>query len=452
MSATIRVTVLGDAGRADLAVPTWVDVDALAHSYAKHVGAADVPRLATSAGAPLDGATTVEKAGLQHGDLVIALDASSRTAGDLVPVAPDRTPSGTVWRPWFLLLAGVSALAAAAVLAGAGATGAARVTGLVVLLACALVSAAPIASARTISARARSAVSPAFAAGAGFIAAYSDAPGGFLLGLTVAALAATVFAAVGRAFLDTEDDELVEVWLVVGGTLAVLALGLLLTGSSAQGLWSVLFAVAVVAARLLPYTVVDVPDEALLDLDRLAVTAWSAREQPRGSRRTRSMVRFEGVSVVVRRGLRLVSAGTVVIAVVVATTGPLLTRGADRGLQGYSVLAMVGLGGVALSLVARSFRSLLPRTALRLSATWVLAFLGLEVLREFGTTVDYVFFGSVTAVALLVVVTAVSLGRGWRSVWWARIADLVEGLSIVLVVAAVPLASGFFDFVRGFTA
>jgi hypothetical protein len=158
------------------------------------------------------------------------------------------------------------------------------------------------------------------------------------------------------------------------------------------------------------------------------------------------------VSVVVRRGLRLVAAGTVVIALVVATTGPLLTLGADRDLQGFSALAMVGLGGVALSLVARSFRSRLPRTALRLAATWVLGFLGLEVLREFGPTVDYVFFGAVSAVALLVVLTAVSLGRGWRSVWWARVADLVEGLSIVLVVAAVPLASGFFDVVRGFTA
>ncbi len=452
VSATIRVTVLGDEGRVDLAVPTWVDVDTVARSYAEHVGSADVPRLATSAGAPLEGATTVEQAGLRHGDLVVALDASARSADDLGPVPPVRSAPATPWRPWLLLLAGVSALAAAAVLAGAGATGTARVVGLVVLLACAVVSALPLRSVATVSPRARSAVSPAFAAGAGFLAAYSDAPGGFLLGLAVAALAATVFAAVGRAFLDPEDDELVEVWLVVGGTLAVLALVLLLTGSSAQGLWSLLFAVAVVAARLLPYTVVDVPDQALLDLDRLAVTAWSARERPRGSRRTRSMVRFDGVSVVVRRGLRLVAAGTVVIALVVATTGPLLTLGADRDLQGFSALAMVGLGGVALSLVARSFRSRLPRTALRLAATWVLGFLGLEVLREFGPTVDYVFFGAVSAVALLVVLTAVSLGRGGRSVWWTRVADLVEGLSIVLVVAAVPLASGFFDVVRGFTA
>ena len=73
--------------------------------------------------------------------------------------------------------------------------------------------------------------------------------------------------------------------MVGGARCAVLTVVLLLLGASAQGLWAVLFAAAVVAARLLPYTVVDVPDQALLDLDRLAVTAWSAREQPRGSRR-----------------------------------------------------------------------------------------------------------------------------------------------------------------------
>ena len=239
---------------------------------------------------------------------------------------------------------------------------------------------------------------------------------------------------------------------MVAATLAVLTVVLLLLGGSVQGLWAVLFAAAVVGARLLPYTVVDVPDEALLDLDRLAVTAWSAREQPRGSRRRRSIVRLDGVTEVVRRGHRLVAAGTVVIALVAAVTGPLLTLGAGRGLQGVSTLVMVGLGGAELALVARSFRSTLPRVALRSAAVWVLAFLGYDVLDTYGRTADWVTFAAVVALALLVTLSAVSLGRGWRSVWWARVADLVEGLSIVLVVAAVPLASGFYEVVRGFTA
>jgi hypothetical protein len=223
------------------------------------------------------------------------------------------------------------------------------------------------------------------------------------------------------------------------------------TGASAEGLWALLFALAVVAARLLPYTVVDVPDQALLDLDRLAVTAWSARERPRGSRRQRAMVRAEGVTHVVRRGLRLVAAGTLVIAAVVTTTGALLTLQAGRDLRGWSALAMVGLGGVALSLVARSFRSLLPRVALRVAATAVLALLGLEVVDGLGRTAAWVVFGAGSVLALLVTLAAVSLGRGWRSVWWARVADLLEGLAVVLVVGAVPLASGLVEAVRRFT-
>jgi hypothetical protein len=322
----------------------------------------------------------------------------------------------------------------------------------VLLLLCATVSAAPLPGASGASARARTAASPAFAAGAGFAATYTDGPGGLLLGLVVAALAAAVFAALGRTFLDPDHDELVDVWLVVGGALAVVVTVLLLVGAAPQGLWAVLFAGAVVAARLLPFTVVDVPDEALLDLDRLAVTAWSARERPRGGRRRRSIVRFDGVTTVVHRGLRLVAAGTFVIAGTVALTGPLLVLGADRDRQGIGSLVMVGLGGAALALVARSFRSALPRVALRLAASSVLVFLGYVVLREFGPTTDWVVFASAAALGLLATVTAVSLGRGWRSVWWARVADIVEGLSIVLVVAAAPLASGFFDVVRGFTA
>ena len=61
-------------------------------------------------------------------------------------------------------------------------------------------------------------------------------------------------------------------------------------------------------------------------------------------------------------------------------------------------------------------------------------------------------FAGVALLALVVTLTAVQLGRGWRSVWWARVADLVEGLSIVLIVALVPLASGFSEAIRGFVS
>ena len=255
VSATIRVTVLGDAGRVDLAVPTWIDVATLAAGYAESVGATGVPLLASTSGSVLDGDRGVDEVGLRHGDVVVALAHDDLVAPvDSGPVArPGSTPSRAV-QPLLLLLAGTAALGGAATLAGTGASGPARVVVLVLLLGCALVAAVPLGPGRGSTSRSRSAASPAFGAGAGFLASYSASPGGLLLGLAVAALAAAVFAAVARTFLDPDQDELVEVWLVVAGAVAVLTLVMLLVGGTLVGLWSLLFGAAVVTARLLPYT------------------------------------------------------------------------------------------------------------------------------------------------------------------------------------------------------
>lgn len=454
VSATLRVTVSGAAGRADLVVPTWVDVATLAESWAEAVGASRVPSLTTRSGTLLDPAAAVEAVGLRHGDLVVAVDGAvpgSRAAAAAGTSGARRTPSWGAHLP--LLAAGPAALGAGALLATTHAGTVARSACLVLLLLGALVAVTPWGGARAGGARARSAVAPAFGAAAGFLGVYTDAPGGLLLGLVVGGFAATVVAAFARAVLDPDHDEVAEVWLLTAGPVSLVALAVLLLGGSLHGLWALLFGAAVVGARLLPYTVVDVPDQALLDLDRLAVTAWSARERPRGSRRRRTMVRYDGVLALVHRGRLLVAAGTVAVAVVVATTGPLLVRSADpSSLVGAGSLALVALGGIGLSLVARSFRSTLPRLCLRLSALWVLAFLGVVVLADLAPHLLWWAFGLTVGLAAVVLGAAVLLGRGWRSVWWARAADVVEGLAVVLAVGVVPLASGLFDVVLGFAA
>lgn len=451
--ATLRVTVVGSAGRADLVVPLGAEIGSLGRAYAETVGAAAPPPLATVAGVPLADHVAVDEAPLSDGDVVLALDAEHEEHADRADDPAHRTVrrgsrAGTV----VVALAAAAGLAGAAVLALSDAAGPARSGCLLVLLLCAVVSAVPVeASGEGVPARVRAAASPGFGAAAGFGASYHDGPGGLLLAVAVAALSATVFAAVTRMFLDGEHDELALVWLVVGGAAATLVTVSLLTGASAHGVWTVVFAAAVVAARLLPYTVVDVPDRALLDLDRLAVTAWSARERPRGGRR-RAVVRYDGVGRLVRRGQDLVAAGTAMIAVLAAVTGPLLLLPGTDDLAGICSLAMVALGAAALALVARSFRAALPRLALRLCAGWLLAALGLAVVRAADRTTDWAVFAGVALLALVVTLAAVQLGRGWRSVWWARVADLVEGLSIVLIVALVPLASGFSEAIRGFVS
>ena len=208
VSATIRVTVLGDAGRADLAVP----LDRRRHprrQLRRVRRRRRCPRPRHHAGVLLDGAPlrrrgrpAPRRRGGRPRPRRPRDAAAGRRRGGVAARAPVRTAPAAAaprcspaWRR-----RGRPAGPAAT-----GAAGPARsVLGL--LLLCALVSAVPLGPARASPPRARSAASPAFGAGAGFVAAYSDAPGGLLLGLAVAALAAAVFAAVARTFLDPDQD------------------------------------------------------------------------------------------------------------------------------------------------------------------------------------------------------------------------------------------------------
>ena len=50
----------------------------------------------------------------------------------------------------------------------------------------------------------------------------------------------------------------------------------------------------------------------------------------------------------------------------------------------------------------------------------------------------------VLALGAVSLATAVATGRGWRSVWWSRRAELAEGLCGSFALAATVVASGFF--------
>ena len=67
-----------------------------------------------------------------------------------------------------------------------------------------------------------------------------------------------------------------------------------LGGAAPPFVWSLLLVGALLAARFVPGLAVDVPDQYLIDLERLAVTAWSAREQPSG-KRGRSVVPIDAI-------------------------------------------------------------------------------------------------------------------------------------------------------------
>ncbi len=513
--SSVRVTVVGPDGPADLVVPWWMTAGELTDEYAAYRGCHRPAGagLVTASGRPLDPDLELQQLGVDHGDVLIVADGAATptargaeavgVAGPRLDRAVVRTTAGAAAggaggragrsttarerhrpaeptggptrgsasaadavadadRPGAdaarrarrtgvtsgatLGLGAVCAVGSAAVVAVQGSMSQ-RLGCAVFFVVAALATAFPVRTSQ-IGGRLRAAASPAFAAAAGFTAGYSDETGGLLLGLAVAALCATGAAAVARAWLSQEEEELTDVALVVGATLSGLTLLLLLLGSSVLSLLALAYGAAVVAARLLPYLVVDVPDEALLDLDRLQNTAWSAREQPRGSRRKRVIVRADGVAAVVRRGQRLMTSGTVVISAVVVVGGALLVRDVDLDLLGVSRVALVLLGAAALSLVARSVRARVPRLALRLSAGVVAAWTGLVLLDVGDPRAAWWIFAGATALGALTVSVGLALGQGWRSVWWARLADVCEALAVVLVVAAVPLAAGIFGAVR----
>ncbi|GAB4000765.1 hypothetical protein GCM10028771_36970 [Nocardioides marmoraquaticus] len=284
--------------------------------------------------------------------------------------------------------------------------------------------------------------------------AWSPGRGGALLALAVTGLAAAVVAALARTGADDEaGEQVLRIWITCGGGLAAVAVAWLLVGAAPLALAVVALAAVVLATRLLPSFVVDVDDDVLLDLDRLAVTAWSARDVPQGGRK-RHQVRRSMVDDVVAHSRRAVVAGVVVTSITAAVAAPVvLLRGGPLGgdattWAGIGCLALVGLAGAALGLAGRSFRSRLPRRLLGLSSCWLVLLAGGALAARLDGSWVWWSLAVLVLVVPGVVMAAVRLGHGWRSVWWARAGEVVETLCGVLVVALVPLASGLFDVIR----
>ena len=453
VAATVRLSVAGPVARVDLAVPVWADADTVLARYLDETGTADAGPLVlrTSDGRVLEPERPLAALGLEHGDLLhvgpaepapALADAPARSARPAVPAARSaRTATRAA-------LAGVAAVAAAGL--SVTLTSELRLAAGALLLLCALLGLGRLPR----EPLAWSAVLPAFGLGAGYALGHASGPGGLFLGLAVAGLGALAVAAAARAVVPVGEEEVLDVWLAASAALALSSLLALVTGAAAAGLLAGLIALAVMAALLLPALVVDVPDTVLVDLDRLAVTAWSPRERARGGRK-RAVVRPEAVAGVVRRAQRLVTAGSVAVAVVVAVAGPVLSLTAPHGLTGDGARVLVLLGAAVLTLAARGVRSRVPRSGFRAAAALCFLALGAEValrLADLGEGWWWLLPAVAALLGVLVALTAVAVGRGWRSVWWARLADVAQSLCLVLMVAAVPVATGLFAWVRQFAS
>ena len=289
---------------------------------------------------------------------------------------------------------------------------------------------------------ARALAAPAFAGAAAFALVWDADQEKLPLVLGIAGLAAAVAAGVARA-LDDGTDAAARVWMVTGAGLFALTGLASLFDVAPRVTWSVLLVLAMLAARVVPAMAVDVPDNFLIDMDRLAITAWSARERPRSRRGSGGRARGRGGR---RRdrGSAIISATAAAILAVSALSAPLLLEAADLPIDRIGARFLVFLCGGGLLLSARSYRHSAARALLRLAglACWIaLVWAMVRVLSDS----QWMTVG-VAAVLLagLLVIVAVATGRGWRSAWWARRAEVAESVCGSFAIASLVVSAGFF--------
>lgn len=428
LSGGLALTVHGPGGIVDLVVPADAEANDVAREYALQCRLRTVPPLVTRIGEQLHPRDRLASRGIVSGDLLVTADVveAPRVVATVTPTA--RPEDG-----WLLPAVAVAGAGTASWL-GAH-VGGVRHDLVLALLVLAAVSAVVPLGGRVA---ARAVAAPAFAGAAAFAVAWDPAPARLPTVVGVAALVAAVVAALARA-LDRRADEALRVWIVTGLLVFVVAFAVAFGGWKPQVVWAVLVLAAGLAARLVPSYAVDVPDSYLLEIDRLAVHAWSARERPRG-RRARSVVPLAAVRDVAAQGARTLTASAVAILAVLLPAAPLLLSAARLPIDNLGARLLVGLVGTGLLLAARSYRYDAPRALLRIAGLWCLAAVLVVLLHAWA---GWISAGAIT-VGLVVVVAAVATGRGWRSARVTTWADLAETTAAVLAVAALVVATGAF--------
>lgn len=436
---TIALTVHGSVGAVDLVVPLGASASDVSREYAAQSGSAVPPGLVTLTGRALDASTSMEQAGLRSGAVLVAASTDPSTAGPgAAEAAPTtgRTTPGDAESATSLVLIGAAVLSVASVLFGMQADGWQRDVVLGSLAFGAALGVVPLG--RHVDARGVTA--PAFGAALGFLLAWAPGAHAQPLTLGIAGLGAALVAGIARA-VGSGPAVVHTVWLVAGVGTFMVSGAVVLTGAAPQLMWAVLLIAALLATRSVVAVAIDVPDQMLIDLERLAVTAWSARDRPRG-KRGRVMIREAAVAEVLARGTRIVTAATVAIFVLVVVATPQLLAEATFDVDRPGALCLVFFTGAGILLAARSFRHPHARLLLRAAGLFAWAALALDLMS--GLADRPLLWVLVVALALAgcSLAAAIATGRGWRSAWWAAKAELAETLAGAFAIASLVVASG----------
>lgn len=436
--ATIALSIHGPAGVLDLVVPAGATSVDVAREYAKQADVPGIPLLQTALGERLNAAVPLGEAGIQPGDVLVATTGVHRPRRVTLLQAAKNAPESPALAALIAWVAALVSLLAAWYAARAG-DEVVRTVAVGLLLACSLLGVLPLGR----HARQRAAAAPAFAAAAAFAALHE--PGIHLLPAIIGAagIAAAVVAGIGRA-LSVDSDEVAIVWIVSGLTVFACCAVPAMLGWDARVAWTLLVFLSMMAARFAPSLAVDVPDEALLDLDRLAVTAWSARDTQRQGRRGRIVVAGDAMERLVHRASRIVTGAAAAILVTVLVASPLLLRTATIDLDRIGARCLVFFAGCSLLLAARSYRHAAARVLLRLAGLGALVSLAVHLVAGAGAGHVDTFFYVTVALGAIALAAAVATGRGWRSVWWSRRAEVAESLCGSFAFAAAVVAAGVF--------
>jgi peptidoglycan/LPS O-acetylase OafA/YrhL len=140
----------------------------------------------------------------------------------------------------------------------------------------------------------------------------------------------------------------------------------------------------------------------------------------------------------------VVTAASVAIAAVAIVSSALLLDYVTSTLDEIGGRCLVFFVGGALLLAARSYRHVAARALLRIGGLGSWSWLAYDMFREYDGVWVGVLWAAAIAVAALLVVVAVATGRGWRSAWWARRAEVAESLCGAAALASVFVAVGLF--------
>lgn len=228
-----------------------------------------------------------------------------------------------------------------------------------------------------------------------------------------------------------------------GGLAVIASVGMYL-GAGPAAVAPLVLALAVLTVRVAPDFALPIPETQLLDLPLLATSASAVRtvDVPAPGRVTRRRVDFAvGYAQDVTETLTV--AGVVLAVAASALVVPLI----GTTLQGWGAIVALATAALGLSLMARGNRSPLVRRLTRFGAVGVVAAIALVGVGS-GLIGPFAAGGALVAIAVFVVFGAVAATRDEGSPLLGRLGDVLQGMSLVLLVPSAVLAAGLFDIVR----